>query len=1343
MSLKFVNLHGHTGASVYDGLGSPEDYSEFMLKNAGEDSGALAITNHGNMNDIGYMVAAQNKYKKSGAPVKFLYGCEAYYIPSVSDWTIAKRQWDEEKKDQKNRRKEEEDSSDLVIENESESKDWTKKYYNPVNRRNHLVLVATNYVGMQNLFRLVSRSYREGFYKKPRIDLDMLRKCNEGLMVSTACLAGLPTWCSFHPDAKESEEKIFSLYDKELGPLMEIFGKERFYLELQFNRISEQNVVNKHIVEYSKRTGFDLIATADSHYASPHMFRDRELYRLLGYQMRKTKDIDKSILDKSIEELDCELYLKNGDQMFQAYKETFADICPDEQLIKDAIERTYHIGHDLCEFIDPDSKYKLPQTFQVTEKIKTSFDKLKEFALNGLKDKKLFSKEYLDRTAYELNVIKKLEVEEYFLTKKSIVDVLRQHMLVGPGRGSGAGSLVCYLLGITMLDPVKNGLLFERFMSPSRAEMPDIDSDFELKDQALDILKDHFGDENVLAISNYNRLQLRSLVKDISKLYDVPYSEVNAITKTMEQEAREHIMEEIGHDQKLYEFTFEKAKKYSKTFRDFLEKYPQIGDRIQNLYQEVKSIGRHAGGVLVVPDAESCLPIIKIRDTYQSPITEGLTAQHLQYFGLIKFDVLGLATLKIIRRCIEEVLRNECEINNPTIEDVWDWYDKNLHPEVIDPCDKLTFEKVYHAGKWPSIFQFTERNVQKFCQKAKPQSVGDISALTALWRPGPLCLSGNSTVTVDRHGKKKTMKEMHEQFTKQSQRAKKCNPLQVLSLNEKTHKFVKNKVKDVVKSGRKKVWKILFQRESIHDVEKISDSSCFKYAGYEDVVLATEEHFFLTKSGWKKLGDFVVGEYLCTKRRSDYVSNDPKNDDVQYVCFLKAECIGEVDTYDLVLEDPHRNFVAGGFVVHNSGGADKKYLWATEPDKINDLKKEHPIIQKVLGDTRGLLLYQEQFMLLAHELAGFSLEEANNLRKILVKIDQSKAEETKKARQEYGSKFIKGCIKHGVPKDRAERLWNDEIIGFISYGFNKSHAQCYAYNSYQCAWLYAHYPNHWLKSCLECDPNLEKTINVVRGLGLKVNKPDVNVSSVSAWHLNDKSECAPPFISLKGVGESAATELVSARSQGRFKDIEDFLWDQNGNWRWSKLNKKVFQVLMKAEAFDSLECVGKDKLFKNYKHMNDSFFEVDKFDRIKRKRISLEDLAAQANSDDWNTAEKVVAQKEIFGFYDKSLVIGPFQETFDSFSIQSIDEVPDELGKPRVWGLVEKVIEKVSKNKKPFLTITASGMSDKPYVFRIWNASLSSTNVWGEGNIVIFSLDYDKDWGYNLSRRDRPIRVTK
>lgn len=1147
MSLKFFNLHGHDGFSLYDGYASPEDHIEWMLKNAGENSGGLAITNHGHMNSIGYLAAAQKKYKTKGAPVKTVYGVEFYYHPSIEEWTLLKHKTDEEKKELKKKPKDESDDEALTFENEKESK--SLKYLNPINRRHHLVLLAYNQEGLKNLFRLVSRSHRDGFYRKPRIDFKMLQECHNGLVASTACLAGLPSYCSLQ---SHSIEEAHAKYDKELMPLMDLFQKDRFYLELQFNTIPEQQTVNHHLVEYAKKTGYKLIATADAHFPAPQDWRAREMYRMLGYQMNK-EEVDKSIIDMSFDDLEAQLYLKNGDQMFDSYKKSeFYKLCPDEQLIKEAIERSYYLAHDFCEEVYPDVSIKLP-------KLSTNnspFDSLKDMTLKSLRDRGLDKNQvYVDRAIHELKTIKNLNLTDYFLTLTEMITVLKKHMLINSGRGSGAGSLVNYLLGITLIDPIKEGLLFERFLSSAKAEA-DVDSDVEQRDKALEILKNHFGADNVVAISNYNKLQLKSLIKDLSRLFDVPFAEVNQINAVIENEAKDKIMEEINYDQKLYEFNFEKAKQFSPTFQKFIEKYPQVAEHISSLYQENKSIGRHAGGIIVAPDLESCMPIIKSGGIEQCPITEGITAQHLKYFGLIKYDILGIKTLEIIRRCIDNILKKAGN-TNPQIDHVWEFYNKHLHPDVMDPRDKKIFKKTYNSKIFPSIFQFEKEDVQNFCYMAQPQSVQDLAAITALWRPGPLKGKAN----------------------------------------------------------------------------------------------------------------------------------------VRYLSFDKAE-----------------------------------------------FKQEHPIIQEILANTRGTLLYQEQFMQMAHKLAGFSLEEADQLRKMLVKPAHELGEQLKQQRIEYREKFIKGCLEKGVQEKRATRLWDEEILGFISYGFNFSHAICYAYTSYHCSYLFTYYPLEWIKACLESDPEPQKTINNIRTLGYKVSNIDVNYSASQEWvYANDA--WMPPLVSLKGIGETAADELVRLRPAEGFKNIEDFFFDKYGKWRWSKFNKKSIEIICKMEGMDSLGW-NENSNFLTYKHIHD--FMLTNLEKIKKGKIKLNECAL-IESGDWTAAEKIIFQKEIIGFYDKDLILGAYNIKFKEFNIQSIDEQSDEdCSRKKVWCLIQDLEEKKTKANKSYYIATAVGRSDKNFKFKVFGVSEEQKNsLLLPGSIIICSLDYDEQWGYSLNKQFKVLKVNK
>jgi DNA polymerase III alpha subunit len=328
---------------------------------------------------------------------------------------------------------------------------------------------------------------------------------------------------------------------------------------------------------------------------------------------------------------------------------------------------------------------------------------------------------------------------------------------------------------------------------------------------------------------------------------------------------------------------------------------------------------------------------------------------------------------------------------------------------------------------------------------------------------------------------------------------------------------------------------------------------------------------------------------------------------------------------------------------------------------------------------------------------------------------------------------------------------------YTSSGFltSNSHSACYAFNSYHCAWLYTYYENEWIKACLECDPNPEETLNTVRALGYEVQKPSVNNSEVDEWNVMSDKTCVPAFNSLKGVGLTGARELVKERPPRKFRDLHDFFFDGD-YWRYSKLNKKALTALIRMEAFDSLDCVGPGKLFKNYAHMENTIFgETTKmgrqkkyvtyqnFDLIKKKKATFEELALDADDNDWPTTQKIQHQKEIVGFYDKGLIVGEFMPTFREFDIESIDQAADEQNKDRVWALVENVKEKMTKNGKPFLTVQVSGMTEKPYNFRVWNESLQTTKHWIEGNVLVFSLNFDKDWGYNVPRNSKILKVNK
>jgi DNA polymerase-3 subunit alpha len=352
---------------------------------------------------------------------------------------------------------------------------------------------------------------------------------------------------------------------------------------------------------------------------------------------------------------------------------------------------------------------------------------------------------YIDRLKLELEVIKDRGFSKYFLTMKAIADKSSEIQLVSPGRGSAAGSLVAYALNITQVDPIRYGLLFSRFLRADATDYPDIDYDVSDPMAIKELLIKEWGENTVVPISNWNTLQLRSLVKDISKFYDIPFTEVNAVTGKMLFEAMPLAKKDHGIVSGVYAPTWEEVMKYSKTLQAFLEKYPAIKSHIERLVGQVRSCSRHAGGVVIAEDLHKNMPLIYSGGVRQTPWSEGQNVRHLESMGFIKFDILGLASLRMIEGAIRHILKRHRGNKKPTFEDVKEFYNNNLHPDVIDLEDQAVYKNIFHKGRWAGVFQFTEQGSQSFCTRAKPTNIIDLAAVTAIFRPGPL------SAKVDKH----------------------------------------------------------------------------------------------------------------------------------------------------------------------------------------------------------------------------------------------------------------------------------------------------------------------------------------------------------------------------------------------------------------------------------------------------------------------------------------------------------------------------------------------------------------------------------------------------------------
>jgi len=789
---RFVGLHAHTGASTYDGLAPPSDHFKWCVEN-GLD--AHAVTEHGHMNSFASALLFNEKWKKEGKKFKFIPGVEAYVHPNLDEWRLDKLKADEAKKSAKEAKKEAkkakegvindisrvvdgndetvdvETSNSLTVENEDETK--SGKAFNPVNRRHHLVVLPKTPEALKKIFKLVSRGYLEGFYRFPRIDLKMIKEAakDNDILLSTACLGGVLSYATLSQlryvpfeslnAAVLDDPSVMAKVIREVGNTFDSYadavGRENVLLELQFNRLPAQDVVNRAILEFARRNSLtdQLIVTADSHYPRPELWKHREMYKKLGYL--NYTELGAHSLPQSKDELKCELYPKNAEQIWREYqaakdRNAFYKEGSTDDIVADAIERTHDVAHQVIGEMTFDKSYKYPNNIVPSDT--TPFKLLCNLAKEGLVKRGLAEKpEYVARLKHELEIIKKMGNSSYFVTLARALDLARKVCLLGVARGSSGGSLVAYVLHITDLDPIKYECRFDRFLNVYREGAPDIDVDVADRDKVLEVLRKEFGYNNVVPISNYNTFKVKTLIKDISKFHGIPFEEANNATRTVEQEVRKATMKH-GDDKNLFVLTFEDSMKYSPSFKAFIDAHPEVADSITVLFKEQRSLGRHAGGVVIMDDAPGMMPLIVNGGEPQTPWTEGVGGKSLEPLGYIKYDLLGLETMRLIERTIELILQRRLNVAKPTFDDIREWYEKNLHPDANDYDDQHVYEYVYHEGNFAGIFQLTSSGAQRLFRKAKPRSIVDIAVLTSIYRPGPLAAKVDNIYLNARKGEK-------------------------------------------------------------------------------------------------------------------------------------------------------------------------------------------------------------------------------------------------------------------------------------------------------------------------------------------------------------------------------------------------------------------------------------------------------------------------------------------------------------------------------------------------------------------------------------------------------------
>ena len=634
--IKFTHLHVHTEYSLLDGSNKIKEYVA-RVKELGMDS--AAITDHGVMYGV---IDFYEAAKEAG--INPILGCEVYVAPGSR------------------------------FDRELGSSD--ERYY-------HLVLLAENNTGYQNLMKIVSKGFVEGFYYKPRVDREVLKEYHEGIIALSACLAG-----------EVARYLARGMYDEAKRAALEhqeIFGKGNYFLEMQDHGIPDQQVVNQQLMRLHEETGIDLVCTNDVHYTMAEDWEPHDV--LLCLQTgKKLSDEDRMRYEGG------QYYVKSPGEMARLFP-----------YAPEALENTHKIA-ERCHVDIEFGHTKLPK-FDVPDGL-TAWEYLNKLCYEGLEKRyHPVTEEHRKRLEYELTTIRNMGYVDYFLIVWDFIHYSRsQGIMVGPGRGSAAGSLVAYTLGITQQDPLKYELLFERFLNPERVSMPDIDVDFcyERRQEVIDYVVRKYGKKRVAQIVTFGTLAARGVLRDVGRVLDMPYSQVDTIAKMVPQELN---------------ITLDKALQMNPEMKKAYDEQEDVR-RLIDMARKLEGLPRHtsmhaAGVVISQKDVDEYVPLSRAQD---GSITTQFTMTTLERLGLLKMDFLGLRTLTVIRDAVRLVEQS---------------HGIHLDMDAIDYDDKKVLDYV-GTGKTDGIFQLESSGMKNFMKELKPQSLEDLVAGISLYRPGPM-----------------------------------------------------------------------------------------------------------------------------------------------------------------------------------------------------------------------------------------------------------------------------------------------------------------------------------------------------------------------------------------------------------------------------------------------------------------------------------------------------------------------------------------------------------------------------------------------------------------------------
>jgi len=918
----------------------------------------------------------------------------------------------------------------------------------------HLTVLTENEKGYKNLIKLVSKAYLEGFYYKPRVDKELLREYHEGLIVLSGCPNGEIPRLILEGNYDLAKKKVFEY--------LEIFGKDNFFIEINYHpNLEDVKKLKKALIDLAKETNLKTVATYDVHYVYPE---DKEIHDIF-LAIQQGKDVEEE--DRLSMKAD-DFSLADEKRIYELYGD-----------IEEAILNTLEIAERINLEIEL-GKHKYP-VFPLPPGM-TENEYLRKLTYEGLKKRGLENNpKARERMNYELDVIEKTGFSGYFLIIQDVVNYAKKEkILVGPGRGSAAGSLVSYLLGITEINPLKYDLLFERFLNPERVEAPDIDVDVSdiKRDLIFEYLKKKYGENSFAQIITFGKMASRAAVRDIGRALGFSFSFVDKLARLIPPNMSLSEVESLSDVQKVFKEE---------------PKYKSILEYAKRVEKVVRHVSVHASGVVIAPgDILEILPLQFAPQEVSRIITQ-YDMNAISDLGLLKMDFLGLRTLSII----EDTLRIIKERHVKEIDF------KNLNEDNFE--DEV--REIYSQGKTIGVFQVEGKGMTEALKQIKPKNLEELSAVLALYRPGPV------------------------------------------------------------------------------------------------------------------------------KLISDYVKRKYGKEPVEYL---------------------------------------------------------HPLLEPILSVTYGILVYQEQLMKIATDLAGFTLSEADVLRKA---VGKKKVD----ILQSLKTKLIEGMIKRGISENLAQKIW-DWIEPFGQYGFNKSHSISYAYVSYLAAYLKANYPLEFINACLIHEGHDVERIYVyleeAKKYGFKVLPPDINESDFY-FKIVSNETIRFGLGSIKNVGRPLVEAILEERKiNGSFKSLIDFF----SRVKHKDLNKKSIESLIKAGAFDRF--AQREVLISNLDKILNYSNKIKNF-------VLGKSLFGNKNSDlffpTFTSLSKIEIyryEKELLGIY---LSGHPFED-FEKFLGGRVKKIRDILNanenlKISLAGVLNKFERKINKDKKPFAYLEIEDLSGRIEVF--------------------------------------------